>query len=134
MKLENLAGIFKALSEETRLKILYLLETRSLCVCEIMGALEITQTKASRHLIYLKNSGLLTSKKEDRWVLYEIRPDLPTALRDLLKKARSLVEQTGELAEVEKRLDVILRRESIYRQVHGVRERDGSLSGAACKA
>jgi len=81
IKLEELAGIFKALSDETRLRILYLLGIRPLCVCEIMGALNITQTKTSRHLIYLKNAGILTSSKEDRWVVYRLRDDLPKEVR-----------------------------------------------------
>lgn len=118
MHVERLASVFKALSDETRLKILYLLGIRPLCVCEIMGALNITQTKASRHLIYLKNAGLLGSRKEDRWVLYEIRKDLPEALKGILEKARLLTGKAEGMSEIERRLEVILAQESLYRQLY----------------
>jgi Predicted transcriptional regulators len=54
--MENITEILKALSDETRLRILNLLYEKELCVCDIMGTLEITQAKASRHLIYLRNA------------------------------------------------------------------------------
>ena len=120
IKLEELAVIFKALSDETRLRILYLLGIRPLCVCEIMGALNITQTKTSRHLIYLKNAGILTSSKEDRWVVYRLRDDLPKEVRDILKQTITLLDKTGEMPEIGNRLQTILQNESIYRQTFGI--------------
>lgn len=56
--MEKLVDMLNALSDETRLRILNLLYERELCVCDIMGTLQITQAKASRHLIYMKNAGL----------------------------------------------------------------------------
>jgi len=132
MKLERLAAVFKALSEETRLMILSLLEKKPLCVCEIMGALNITQTKASRHLIYLKNAGLLTSKKEDRWVLYMIREDLPQGVKEIVKRAAVLARESEGFPDVEARLERILKHESIYRQVHGVVGGGAKASRTAC--
>ena len=116
VSVSDLSGIFKALSDETRLKILYLLNKKPLCVCEIMGALNITQTKTSRHLIYMKNAGLLDASKEDRWALYRIRENLPEGVRTLLNKAIELMKDTGELVEIEENLDSILENESLYRQ------------------
>jgi len=132
MKIERLAAVFKAFSEETRLKILYLLEKKPLCVCEIMGALNITQTKASRHLIYLKNAGLLASKKEDRWVLYAIREDLSEDVKKILERTHALMEKTGDLAEIETRLEEILKHESVYRQIHGVGDKTAVSSRFSC--
>ncbi len=111
-----LSSIFKALSDETRLKILCLLRLKPLCVCEIMGALDITQTKTSRHLIYMKNAGLLESSKEDRWVVYRIRDELPPGLEAILEEVIHLVEESGEIEAEKRRLKVILKQESIYRQ------------------
>jgi ArsR family transcriptional regulator, arsenate/arsenite/antimonite-responsive transcriptional repressor len=54
--MENLLDVLKALSDETRLRILNLLYERELCVCDVMETLQITQAKASRHLIYMKNA------------------------------------------------------------------------------
>jgi len=54
--MENLVDVLKALSDETRLRILNLLYEQELCVCDVMETLQISQAKASRHLIYLKNA------------------------------------------------------------------------------
>jgi DNA-binding transcriptional ArsR family regulator len=117
---DSIVSFFKALSDETRLKILYLLKKKPLCVCELMGTLDITQTKTSRHLIYLKNAGILTSSKEDRWMVYRFREDLPGEVTSILDKTLSFLERTGQVPELESRLRTILSNESIYRQTHGI--------------
>ena len=117
---DYIVSFFKALSDETRLKILYLLKKKPLCVCELMGTLGITQTKTSRHLIYLKNAGILTSSKEDRWVVYRFRENLPDEVTSILDKTLSLLEKTGQVPELESRLQTILSDESIYRQTYGI--------------
>ncbi|UCE16715.1 MAG: winged helix-turn-helix transcriptional regulator [Candidatus Bathyarchaeota archaeon] len=63
---------FKALADETRLRILRLLEVREMCVCEVMVALNLTQPTASHHLGILENAGLVTDRKEGKWVFYSI--------------------------------------------------------------
>jgi DNA-binding transcriptional ArsR family regulator len=62
--------IFKALADETRLRILGLLAAREMCVCEVMVALELTQPTASHHLGILENAGLVKNRKEGKWVFY----------------------------------------------------------------
>jgi ArsR family transcriptional regulator len=69
---ERKSGFFKALADVTRLRILKLLEIREMCVCEIMIALDLTQPTASHHLKILENAGLVRSKKEGKWVYYNI--------------------------------------------------------------
>ena len=63
---------FKALSDETRLRIVKLLELREMCVCEVMVALGLTQPTASHHLGLLENAGLVKARKEGKWVFYSI--------------------------------------------------------------
>jgi DNA-binding transcriptional ArsR family regulator len=63
---------FKALADETRLRILKLLVVREICVCEIMVALGLTQPTASHHLGILENMGLVKDRKEGKWVFYSI--------------------------------------------------------------
>ena len=63
---------FKALADETRLRILKLLEVREMCVCEVMVALNLTQPTASHHLGILENVGLVKDRKEGKWVFYSI--------------------------------------------------------------
>lgn len=72
VKIFNVINIFKALSDETRLRILNLLFEQELCVCDIMETLQISQTKASRHLGYMKNAGLVNDKKQAQWVYYRM--------------------------------------------------------------
>jgi ArsR family transcriptional regulator, arsenate/arsenite/antimonite-responsive transcriptional repressor len=62
----------KALSDETRLRILNLLMERECCVCEVMQALEISQTRASRNLGILHDAGFLKLRKDGLWSLYSI--------------------------------------------------------------
>jgi ArsR family transcriptional regulator, arsenate/arsenite/antimonite-responsive transcriptional repressor len=70
--MDKLIDVLKTLSDETRLRILNLLYEKELCVCDIMEALQISQAKASRHLIYLKNAGLLKDRKHAQWVYYSL--------------------------------------------------------------
>jgi len=67
------ARLFKSLADETRLKILWLLmEKEELCVCDIMGVLGITQSKASRHLRYLYHLGWVNDRREGVWMNYRL--------------------------------------------------------------
>jgi len=72
-ELDRKSNVFKALSDPTRLKILYLLEHGDLCVCEIMAVLEIPQSTISHHLNVLKNAGFLKSQKDGVWIQYGVK-------------------------------------------------------------
>lgn len=64
--------LFKAFGDETRLRILNLLAQRECCVCEFQGILKVPQPKISRHLAYLRRSGLVVTRKRGKWVLYRL--------------------------------------------------------------
>jgi ArsR family transcriptional regulator, arsenate/arsenite/antimonite-responsive transcriptional repressor len=87
--LKETARFFKVLADEARLKMLWLLfNNRELCVCDIMAVLEITQSKASRHLAALRNAGLAIDRKEGLWSYYSLCPvedDLANAHMKLLR-------------------------------------------------
>jgi ArsR family transcriptional regulator, arsenate/arsenite/antimonite-responsive transcriptional repressor len=68
----DLLTLFKALSDETRLKVIKLLERGELCVCDITAALALSQSKVSFHLGVLKNAGLLKSRKDGKWMHYTL--------------------------------------------------------------
>jgi len=71
--MRTLSNVFKALSDETRLQMLgLLLKEGELCVCDFVDVLEITQSKASRHLRYLVNAGLLDDRRDGTWVFFRI--------------------------------------------------------------
>ncbi|MEW6002387.1 MAG: metalloregulator ArsR/SmtB family transcription factor [Nitrospirota bacterium] len=70
--MENILNIFKALCDETRLRILKLLENGELCVCDIVAALDMIQPKVSFHLGVLKEVRLIKDRKQGKWVHYSI--------------------------------------------------------------
>ncbi len=77
--------IFKALTDETRLRIINLLKKDELCVCEIESILGITQSNASRHLNKLRNAGIINYQKKSQWVYYRLD-------KNFLKNNRSLID------------------------------------------
>jgi ArsR family transcriptional regulator len=75
---------FKALSDETRLRILGLLLQGELCVCDLVVVLNLPQSTISRHLSYLKNSGLVEDRREGVWMHYQLKKSAQTDLANLL--------------------------------------------------
>jgi ArsR family transcriptional regulator len=69
---QRVLNVFKALSEETRLRIVKLLEHGELCVCDIVAALNMVQPKVSFHLAALKEAGLIKDRKEGKWTHYRL--------------------------------------------------------------
>ncbi len=70
--MEDLVSVFKALTDETRLKIIKLLAQGELCVCDIVAALDMQQSKVSFHLGVLKEAGLIQDRKQGKWTHYRI--------------------------------------------------------------
>jgi ArsR family transcriptional regulator len=70
--MKDVARFFKALSDETRLRILHLLLKGELCICDLMEVLQLPQSNVSRHMAYLKNAGLVDDRREAVWVYYSL--------------------------------------------------------------
>ncbi|MFC2033085.1 ArsR/SmtB family transcription factor [Chloroflexota bacterium] len=84
--MRELVKVYKALADESRLKVLNLLLERECCVCEVMQALEISQSKASRILSALYDVGFLKLRKDGLWSLYSIDWDeMDVRLKDILR-------------------------------------------------
>lgn len=78
------AQIFKALSDESRIRILFLLHiNNTLTISDLELILDFTQTKTARHLSYLKNSGIVSSRKQDQWVFYYIKEEATDILNQI---------------------------------------------------
>ncbi|MGE0015058.1 MAG: ArsR/SmtB family transcription factor [Candidatus Methanomethylophilaceae archaeon] len=102
--MENIIDVLKALSDETRLRMISLLKVRELCVCDIMDTLEITQTKASRHLKNLKAAGLVEDRQRAQWVHYSIAHSADDRLLDeLIARARASEPYISDLIRLEER-------------------------------
>jgi ArsR family transcriptional regulator len=102
MRLKNISlnyglRIFKALSEEPRVRILHLLmQNKELSISDLELILDFTQTKTSRHLIYLKNAGLLGSRRTDQWMFYYILEEYLEILQQIFKLIQKDVNLTKD--------------------------------------
>jgi ArsR family transcriptional regulator len=88
--LDQLETVFSALADRTRLRILGLLLTGEVCVCHIHEALRISQPKASRHLAYLRNAGLVTARRDGLWMHYRLA-ELPDGVLEAVRQSASHV-------------------------------------------
>jgi ArsR family transcriptional regulator len=77
--------LFKAFADETRLRILNLVAQRERCVCEFQEILQVPQPTISRHLAYLRRSGLLVARREGKWIHYSLAPPQSTVHELLLR-------------------------------------------------
>ena len=76
--LDREVTLMKACADPTRLRILFLLSERELCVCELVAALEMPQGKVSRHLGHLRHAGVVVDRRDGTWVHYRLAaPDSP---------------------------------------------------------
>jgi ArsR family transcriptional regulator len=81
--------IFKACADESRLRILYLIfENGEMCISDLERILEYTQAKTSRHLIYLKNSGILSHRRYNHWVFYQVKDEVYEIINQILQFVR----------------------------------------------
>lgn len=88
-EMKTTAKLFKALSDETRLRILSLLTAGELCVCDLMEVLQLPQSTVSRHLAYLRNTGLVDDRRQGVWMYYRLT--IPEGDLELLIQGLPLV-------------------------------------------
>ncbi|NEU74964.1 winged helix-turn-helix transcriptional regulator [Hassallia byssoidea VB512170] len=80
----NIVAGFHALSDPLRLRVLELLQTQELCVCDLCEVLNVTQSKLSFHLKTLKEAGLVNSRQQGRWIYYSLNPPQFAVLQQYL--------------------------------------------------
>jgi ArsR family transcriptional regulator len=101
-QLVEMEGLFKALADATRLRILGLLVTGEVCVCDIHETLKIPQSKASRHLAYLRRSGLVESRRDGLWIHYrlgKLGDPVMTAILDAVRHGLTHIDTVHRDAE-----------------------------------
>ncbi len=106
----DLETIFRALSDSTRLRILSLLQSGELCVCELVDILDVPQPTVSRHLAYLRKAGLVRVRKEGLWQHYRLTPAKRKFQRKLFECVEASVTASPQLAADAKRLRLSERR------------------------
>ena len=70
--MRQISNLYKALSDQNRLRILMMLQKKSLCVCEIVDVLKLANSTVSKHLSILRNTDLIMDEKDGRWVNYRL--------------------------------------------------------------
>ena len=108
--------VMKALSDPNRVKIIKILQRKSMCVCEIQEALGLAQSTASKHLKILEEAGLISFTKDGLWVNYSLSDgtENPYAAA-MLAALKSWLEEEGEIQDLLLRIPTI-NRERICRK------------------
>jgi ArsR family transcriptional regulator len=85
--IDQLEEILKALADKTRLRVLALLGNNEVCVCHIHDSLGLPQPAVSRHLAYLRRSGLVDVRRDGVWMHYRVATDLDPAVQKIVRAA-----------------------------------------------
>ena len=88
--------VVKALSDETRLRLIYILRNRDMCVCELETILGLSQPNVSRHLKALRNAGLVGSHRAGQWIHYWVNPEVLTTFPDFWAGLTTLLEKSED--------------------------------------
>ena len=95
---------FRAISDRTRLRLLYLLLQGEMCVCDLVDIIQVPQPTASRHLAYLRKAGLVATEKRGLWMYYSLVPVKTTFHKDLIRCLASCSEEVPEIRQDKARL------------------------------
>ncbi len=113
LRMKNFIRVMKALSDSNRVKIVKMLQHKTMCVCELQSALRVAQPTVSKHLKILEDAGLVKHNKDAQWVNYYLSDgeNSPYA-SSLLGNLRHWLEDENEISALKERLPMI-RREDI---------------------
>jgi ArsR family transcriptional regulator, arsenate/arsenite/antimonite-responsive transcriptional repressor len=107
--LRSLLSITGALSDETRIRILMMLDIAELCVCQITDALNLAPSTISKHLSILEDADLILRRKEGRWVFYRLNmPEFSTSVSDALRLVKGSIGQSENVTNDRKRIEALL--------------------------
>jgi ArsR family transcriptional regulator len=129
--MQNSAELFKALADETRLRILNLLVQGELCVCDVMAVLDIGQSKASRHLACLRHVGLVSDRRNGVWMYYTLAEPGGVTHRRILEWLAEATTELPQAAADLKALRAVRRRAQRCGRVgNGIGQRNPALAEA----
>lgn len=107
--MNEMLSAIKALADESRMLILWMLEDRRLCVCEIQEALGLAQSTVSRHLSLLEEAGFVASEKDGPWKNYKLNPLPPPVAAGLLSVVRLQAQASAEARALREKVAAIHR-------------------------
>ena len=101
----TLETLLRTLADRTRLRLLNLMRDREVCVCYFVETLQTSQPKISRHLAYLRRSGLVEARREGLWQHYSIVPPEDAAVAKVLRETLNAMAEDKEAQRDLQRLD-----------------------------
>jgi len=101
----DMARLFAALADPTRLRLLNLMAGREVCVCYFVEILKLGQPKISRHLAYLRSAGIVSARRDGKWMHYSIQLPEDGAARAILETVLGSFAENGEMQRDLSRLD-----------------------------
>jgi ArsR family transcriptional regulator, arsenate/arsenite/antimonite-responsive transcriptional repressor len=107
--LDALTSVYAALADPTRLRILSLLGEDEICVCHLHASLDVPQPTASRHLAYLRKSGLVEARRDGVWMHYRLAPIGNPVVASVVKAALHALTHAAISAKDERRLQGALK-------------------------
>lgn len=96
--------LFRALADQTRLRVIHLLGSDELCVCSVVAALGTSQPKISRHLAYLRRAGLVEARRDGKWMHYRVVDPPDQHAAELFREVRNGLEEKPEMQRDRERL------------------------------
>ena len=109
--------LFKALADRTRLRLIHLLGNDEVCVCFLVEILKTNQPKVSRHLAYLRRTGLVKARRDGKWMHYRLIEPIDCEAANILREVRSWLAHNPEMQKDRVRLERICSAPQIPLQV-----------------
>lgn len=103
----DIALLFKALADRTRLRLINLLGDDEICVCFFVEVLKTNQPKISRHLAYLKRAGVVSARREGKWMHYKIVEPPDSHAANIFREVRTWLENDASMQNDRNRLKKI---------------------------
>jgi ArsR family transcriptional regulator len=104
LKSVTMEKLFRVLADRTRLRLLNLMNGQEICVCYLVEVLRTSQPKISRHLAYLRRSGIVTARREGRWMHYCVVPPSDPAAARILEEVQRRLAEDGAMQQDRARL------------------------------
>src|SRR5258707_14739475 len=103
----NIELLFKALADRTRLRLISLIGDSEVCVCFFVAILKVSQPKISRHLAYMRRAGIVTARREGKWMHYRLSEPPDEHAARIFREVRATLSEHPELQRDRERLEQV---------------------------
>src|SRR5258706_10963873 len=106
-KTYNIEILYKALADRTRLRLISLIGDSEVCVCFFVAILKVSQPKISRHLAYMRRAGIVTARREGKWMHYRLSEPPDEHAARIFREVRATLTEHPELQRDRERLEQV---------------------------